>query len=163
MATAILGGVFDPIHNEHLHIAQQALTDYSLDEVIFVPAHSPPHKPQPRASAPHRLRMLTCALEGWPGFSISTCELERKGTSYTIDTLHTLNPDFLICGEDAYQELNSWKSAALVKKRVRFIVIPRSNPLSSSLIRDKIKQGESLSGLVPESVEAYIEENGLYR
>lgn len=158
----MFGGVFDPIHNLHLDIARQALVEYSLSKVIFVPANIPPHKPQPAANSTQRLAMLRLALKN-TSFELSSCELDREGVSYTIDTLKFLQPDYLILGEDAYLELDSWKQPAEIRELVKFIVIPRVNPLSSSLIRAKVRQGESIESLVAPEVVNYIAENGLYR
>jgi len=164
MSIAVFGGVFDPIHNLHLDIASQALAKYSLSKVIFVPSNLPPHKNPPGANATQRLEMLTLALKSLQNtsFELSSCEIERAGVSYTIDTLHLLKPDYLILGEDAYQELDTWKQPEEIRKLVKFIVIPRDNPLSSSQIRAKVCSGVSLASLVPSEVEDYIRVQGLY-
>src|SRR5262245_7482462 len=79
------GGSFDPVHIGHLHVAREAQRAFALDRVVFVPAAQPPHKPGRRlASGEHRVRMLELAIGDTPGWSVSTLELERGGTSYTI-------------------------------------------------------------------------------
>ena len=67
----LLGGTFDPVHNGHLHLAEQAQRFFNLEKVVFIPAYRSPHKSalEP-VSCEHRLSMLTLALEGLPRFSI---------------------------------------------------------------------------------------------
>ncbi|MFA5927909.1 MAG: nicotinate-nucleotide adenylyltransferase [Candidatus Margulisiibacteriota bacterium] len=161
MKTAILGGIFDPVHNEHLHIARMARDQYRC-KVVFVPSFLPPHKQMPAASAKDRVEMLKLALAD-TGFRISLCEIVRGGNSYTIDTVRELKPDHVICGEDAYQDIDTWKEAELLKKSVHFIVIPRIIDLSSTAIRQRIKQDRPITDLVPDKVEQYIKLNGLYK
>lgn len=112
----IFGGTFDPIHLGHIHLALQAKTQFCLDKVIFIPTHtSPPKEKQPVTAAFHRLAMLTLALEEYSDCSISMVEINRKGISYTIDTLESLlktfvdSELFLIIGADSFLELNTWK------------------------------------------------------
>jgi len=162
MVSAILGGVFDPFHNQHIQIALDSREKYNLDKIVFVPAKTPPHKDSPKASGEQRLYMLKLALNSFPEFVISDCELKRPGISYTIDTIEFLKPDYLILGADAYSILDTWHNIDKIKKMVEFIVVPRIVRLSSSSIRSKLEKGESISGLVPIAVEKYIIENRLY-
>ena len=85
----ILGGTFDPIHNGHLYIAQQAVQQYNLDKVIFVPNGNPPHKHNIHAEPEHRYKMVELAVFDNPYFKTSRYEIDREGISYTYDTLHT--------------------------------------------------------------------------
>lgn len=114
---ALMGGTFDPIHFGHLIIAQEALSQFSLDEVIFIPAGQPPHK-RNRIITPyeHRLTMTKLAIDSNPNFSISSLENERMGPSYTIDTVKyfiELLPHgsevFFITGADAILDIPTWK------------------------------------------------------
>ena len=111
----VLGGSFDPIHIGHLLIAQDALEQVRLDEVIFVPAFVPPHKQHlERVSSEQRLEMVRLAVEGDDRFSVSDQELKRGGVSYTIDTVEELKksrPDVdwvLLVGSDTLVDLHSW-------------------------------------------------------
>ncbi|MFH1428627.1 MAG: nicotinate (nicotinamide) nucleotide adenylyltransferase [Candidatus Margulisiibacteriota bacterium] len=162
MSKAILGGLFDPTHNLHLAIAAQAINDYELEKVIFVPANIPPHKSQPLASPEHRLAMLKLAIDNNPDFEISTIELERGGLSYTVDTLKILRPEYLILGEDAYRQLDTWKEPDTIRDMVDIIVIPRIDPLSSTMLREKLKAGKPVSVWLTPRVEEYIKEHRLY-
>lgn len=163
MAIALLGGAFDPPHNQHLAIAHKAMADYSLDRVIFVPLNQPPHKEFPLVSPAYRLAMVQLAIEHEPRFSVSDCEIQRGGISYTIDTVRVLNPQYLIVGEDAYSGLSTWKDPEALCKLIQFIIIPRTVEVSSTMVRALVARGASLKGLVPEAVVRYIREHALYQ
>jgi len=128
----ILGGSFDPIHLGHLRSAEEVREALALDRVYFVPAHQPPHKPQRRlADGPDRLAMLELAIADNPAFCASAVEIERGGTSYSVDTLQSfaqVEPDaslFLIVGMDAYREIQSWKDAPRIFELANVIVTSR--------------------------------------
>ena len=111
----ILGGTFNPIHLGHLRMAQELADALNLSEVRFIPAANPPHKNMPTVSAKHRAAMVQLAIAGNPIFTLDTCELERMGVSYTIDTLISLREELgadaalcLIMGSDAFVHLNTW-------------------------------------------------------
>ena len=112
----VFGGTFDPIHNAHLLLAEQASEALGLERVIFVPAKAPPHKRGAElAPAADRLRMVCLATKGNPGFAVSDMELRRRGPSYTVDTIKNLKRRlgsgvglcFLI-GGDTIGELPTW-------------------------------------------------------
>jgi nicotinate-nucleotide adenylyltransferase len=112
----IIGGTFDPIHIGHLVIAEEALTELQLEKVIFIPAGNPPHKPnEPITDAAYRLAMTKLAISGNPAFEVSTIEMERKGPSYTVDTIEELRATFgedvdlfFIMGVDSVLEIPTW-------------------------------------------------------
>src|SRR6185312_1151077 len=110
---AILGGTFDPVHLGHLRAAWEAAE--ALDaEVRLVPAHVPPHRSAPVASAPQRVAILRAALAGQDRLKLDTRELDRDGPSYTYDTLAGLRPEIgarplvLLIGSDAFAALPTW-------------------------------------------------------
>jgi nicotinate-nucleotide adenylyltransferase len=111
---AILGGTFDPVHNAHLRVAWEAAD--ALDaEVRLMPAHVPPHRPAPVASAAQRVALLRAALAGQSRLTLDERELRRSRPSYTIDTLRELRaelgaerPLFLLVGADAFAGLPTW-------------------------------------------------------
>lgn len=112
----VFGGTFDPIHVAHLRCAEEARAALRLDEVLFVPSASPPHKGgRARASPGDRLAMVRLAIAGNRGFRASTIEIDRPGRSYTVDTLRLLRerlPDtrlVLLVGLDAFREIGTWK------------------------------------------------------
>ena len=91
MNIGVLGGTFDPVHNGHLLVAEEAKTRLNLAVVIFVPAGQPWLKVErPITPAEHRLQMLRLALADKPDFKLSTMEIERAGPSYTVDTITEL-------------------------------------------------------------------------
>ena len=103
----ILGGNFNPVHNAHLVVADQVRQQLGLDKVLLMPEYEPPHVDAKGTIAEHhRLKMLELAIEGIEGLEIETIELERKGISYTYDTMKLLNerdPDtdyYFIIGAD---------------------------------------------------------------
>ncbi len=87
----LLGGTFDPVHNGHLALAACARERCRLDAVVFIPAANPPHKEQRSITdLRHRCRMLELACGIGSGYYVSSLEAERRGPSYTVDTLRTL-------------------------------------------------------------------------
>ncbi len=112
----VLGGSFNPVHTGHLILAQDALEHFALKKVLLMPCANPPHKPAGfLASAAHRVAMLQLAVKDNPCLVVSTLEIERGGTSYTIDTLRQLramNPSaryVFIIGGDSLLELHTWR------------------------------------------------------
>lgn len=128
-----MGGTFDPIHNGHLVIAECARHEFQLDQVVFVPCGSPPHKKDyDITDAKHRYRMVELAVAGNPYFRISPVEIERQGISYAIDTLKifqtiygTDTELFFITGADAIVEILTWKKVDEVMEMCSFIAATR--------------------------------------
>ncbi len=114
-ALGLLGGSFDPVHKGHVALARKLAAAAGIDEVRFVIAASPPHRPALVAPASLRLRMLKAALDGHPGFSVEECELQSSGPRYTVDTLQLLrrlNPGRALCwmmGFDSFLTLPGWR------------------------------------------------------
>ncbi|WP_394522103.1 nicotinate-nucleotide adenylyltransferase [Lacrimispora sp. JR3] len=111
----IMGGTFDPIHNGHLMLGEQAYLEYNLDEIWFMPSGNPPHKKNHHVTAPdQRLAMTVAAVEGRPGFVSSDFELRRNGNTYTAQTLRLLRkayPEhtyYFIVGADSLYEIEKW-------------------------------------------------------
>ena len=117
MRVGVLGGTFDPVHNGHLIIAEEAQAKLGLTKVTFIPAGRPYFKDGEDVSdMERRLDMLRLAVNGNPSFEIDTLELEREGATYTIDTMEELRRRmgkevelFFIIGIDALSELGRWK------------------------------------------------------
>lgn len=187
MATGVLGGSFDPVHHGHLIAADRAAEALGLDTVLFVPARQQPLKPsEPAASAMHRVTMLRLAIGGYSRFAVDTCELEREGPSYTVDTLRLLRERWaderlvLILGADAAATLPRWRAADEVARLAEIAVLTRPGApevtsafvkhlvatpaieISSSDIRARCLTGKSIRYLVPEGVAQYIGRHGLY-
>jgi nicotinate-nucleotide adenylyltransferase len=110
----ILGGTFDPVHFGHLRPALEIQQQLGLQEVRLVPCRTPPHRPQPLASASQRVAMLEAAIRDHPVLRIDTRELERDGPSWTLDTLVSLHQELggqsvcLLLGMDAFHGLSTW-------------------------------------------------------
>ena len=108
----ILGGTFDPVHNGHLLLGEQAYREYGLDEIWFMPSHVPPHKKDHHITdGAARIRMLELATESVPYFLVSDFEMGREGNTYTAQTLALLKeayPDievYFIIGADSLSYL----------------------------------------------------------
>lgn len=117
MKIGIYGGTFNPIHLGHVALAKSCADALSLDQVIFIPTYSPPHKEGKEViEAHHRMNLCKLAVEDEPRFHVSDIEVSRKGLSYTVDTLRALKglyPDaalYLIMGSDMYFTIEQWRS-----------------------------------------------------
>jgi nicotinate-nucleotide adenylyltransferase len=112
----VYGGTFNPPHLGHLVCAQEAHLQLGLDRILFVPAARPPHKPVPEdPGAVHRLALCRLAVANDDRMEVCELEIDRGGTSFTVDTLEELkstDPDselFLILGGDNAAGLPSWR------------------------------------------------------
>jgi len=129
----IMGGTFNPIHNGHLVTAQEALSQFKLDKVIFIPTGNPPHKIENEvASAEDRYTMTVIATSSNSNFFVSRMEIDRKGKSYTIDTVRQLRKIYgknsllyFITGADAILEILTWKNTGEIVSLCKFIAATR--------------------------------------
>ncbi len=129
---ALLGGSFNPPHVGHLRIAIEAREILRPEQVLFLPAAVPPHKPGDFL-LPFSLRakMVAAAINGAESFALSTLENERQGPSYTIDTLRILkkaHPDHRLCfilGAPDFIVLDSWHDWRALPAQADLVVIPR--------------------------------------
>ena len=187
----IFGGSFNPPHVAHLIVAETVRDQFGLDQVLWIPNYSPPHKANGELAAPaHRYAMTERAIGGYDRFAISDIELTRGGTSYTIDTLRQLqkaHPDTtfsLIIGSDSLRTFAHWHEADAIAALVPIIVYTRPGGLSGvveprfanqvrfadaplleisgSEIRARVQQGRSIRYLVPDAVRMYLHQEGLY-
>ena len=185
----IYGGSFDPVHLGHLLVAQAAREELGLDRLFFIPAAQSPFK---QTSTPLagtvRAQLLRLALAGKAWCEVDTQEIERRGVSYTIDTLHTCAQRFpkaelfYLIGADHAPTLPQWRAADQMANLARFVIIPRPGktdapapppfksltlkgwPLavSSTEIRARIKNNQPFDHLVPATVAEAIRNNRLY-
>ena len=185
----VLGGTFDPPHIGHLILAQCALEYFQFDRVIFIPANKQPHKlDQPISAGKIRLEMLKLALADDKHFEISAIELDDDSVSYTCQTLHKLKalyPKYelyFIMGGDNITDIQTWKNpeeifllAEVVAAhrpafpaegehagQIKLFPMPQIE-ISSTAIRENVKQGKAIKYLVADSVEKYIIKHNLYK
>ncbi|WP_010630256.1 nicotinate-nucleotide adenylyltransferase [Sporolactobacillus vineae] len=185
----LMGGTFDPPHQMHLLIAQEALEACRLDEVWFLPTYDPPHiqGKVAQTSADDRVQMVRRAISGNSRFRISLVEVERGGKSYTVETVRELTrrfPDdrfYFILGADMVDDLPNWHGIEELCRMTSFIAFrrpgfPAENPahadvayinmplidISSSLIRDRLQEGRSCRYFMPDAVIDYIKGRHLY-
>jgi nicotinate-nucleotide adenylyltransferase len=133
MKKGVLGGTFDPIHNGHLAIAEEARRELSLDEVIFVPASCPRLKAaSPVATPGQRVHMVRLAISVSPYYRLSTVEVERPGPSCSVDTVAELRGQldeagelYFILGQDNLAELPRWREPERLVKMCRLVAVPR--------------------------------------
>ncbi|MBF0696610.1 nicotinate-nucleotide adenylyltransferase [Actinomyces bowdenii] len=187
----IMGGTFDPIHHGHLVAASEVQNVFDLDEVVFVPTWAQPFKKGRRVSpAEHRYLMTVIATAPNPRFTVSRVDIDRGGTTYTIDTLHDITAEYpgaelyFITGADALEQILTWKSSeeifglahmvgvtrpghvlsdsGLPRDRVSLLEVP-AMAISSSDCRRRVGEGIPVWYLVPDGVVQYIRKYGLYR
>jgi nicotinate-nucleotide adenylyltransferase len=185
----VMGGTFDPIHHGHLVAASEVAQSFDLEEVIFVPTGEPWQK-RAVSSAEHRYLMTVIATAANPRFTVSRVDIERKGPTYTIDTLRDLQkerPDadlFFISGADAISQILSWKDAHELWALAHFVAVTRPGhaltvsqlpdgdvsllevpalSISSTDCRTRVGRGFPVWYLVPDGVVQYISKHHLYR
>lgn len=187
----VMGGTFDPIHHGHLVAASEVQDFFDLDEVIFVPTSTQPFKRGRRVTDPeHRYLMTVIATASNPRFSVSRVDIDRGGTTYTIDTLrdlHRMRPNsefFFITGADALAKILLWKDAEELFELAHFVGVTRPGhefvteglpaentsllevpamAISSTDCRSRVAAGSPVWYLVPDGVVQYINKYQLYR
>lgn len=189
----ILGGTFNPPHLAHLIVAQEVRETLALDLVVLIPSHTHAFKGEAAASPVHRATMTELAAAGDRGLAVDRVEVQRGGTSFTVDTLRILRERepgtrwSLILGQDILPELPAWREAERLPELADIVVTTRgaagvADPapdlpfagdctfvpvpaleLSSTAVRRRVARGRSIRHWVPPAVEAYIREHGLYR
>jgi nicotinate-nucleotide adenylyltransferase len=131
MRLGIYGGTFDPIHLGHLVLAEQCREACSLDQVWFVVAGTPPHKPARRTSVAHRLEMARIAVAGHPAFVVSDIEATRPGPHFSVETLESVRqqrPDdalFFLIGADSLTDLPTWREPNRIARLATIVVVNR--------------------------------------
>ena len=129
---AVFGGSFNPVHNGHIALAKHAMDALSLDRVLFVVDRIPPHKTLAEgATDTQRVEMLRLALADEPRFCVETLELEREGTSYTVDTLtqlHAREPNaefYFLMGSDMLLSFDTWRKPEEISKLATLVCTVR--------------------------------------
>lgn len=155
----ILGGTFDPIHNGHLRVAQEALEQCALAQVRFIPSGTPPHRATPHASAKARWEMVRLALNSHADFLVDVREVFRTDPCYTVDTLTGLRAELgeqqsicLILGGDAFLQLHTWHEWRRLFELAHLVVLQRAGgpPLGNAMdTADAALQAEYRARLAP--------------
>ena len=193
MKICLFGGTFDPPHLGHLLIAQTVCEAENFEKIVFIPALKPPHKNRNNIT-PIKLRMemLESAVLDNPRFEISQVEIQRGGTSYSVDTIkqfktkYQLTKDnlFFLIGSDTLSQFNLWKEPQQIVNECSVLVAvrpgfkPSSIPnwilhniqfaniprfeISSSNIRKRWKENKTIRYMVPLSVWDTINKYNLY-
>jgi len=132
MRLGLFGGTFDPVHFGHLLLAEQCREQCELDEVWFLPAGAPPHKQNADISAGRiRAEMLELAIAGHQSFAMNCMELDRAGTTFTVETLqqlHDENPSrelFFIVGADSLADLPTWREPQQIARLATIVAVNR--------------------------------------
>ena len=185
----IFGGTFDPVHNGHLMLADAALSELQLDRLYLVPAAQSPFKPEDTPTGNGaRLELLQLAFADHDRCEIDPQELQRGGTSYTIDTLreytarhHNATLTCLI-GADHVPTLPQWRDAEELAELAEFAAVPRPGEapinfpppfrghwlsgepvaVAASDIRARVREGQEIQHLVPPAVAGAIANLNLY-
>ncbi len=184
----ILGGLFDPIHNGHLALSRHALEQLNLNKVLLIPTYKPPHREEISDYA-HRLRMTEISVENEDGFEASDLESHIEGQSYTLKTLKKLKkeyPEFalyFLIGSDNLKKMEDWYKPEEIMRLAQIVMAKRpgeegSAPgkyrgriieidmppvdISSTQIREAVRNGRPIDKFVPEKVAEYIKGNNLY-
>lgn len=148
----ILGGTFDPPHMGHLMLAERAREEAGLDKVVFLPAGCPyKKKDHPVQDGAVRLKMLELAIADYDRFSVSDLELSREGSTYTFETMETLNvmhPEaeyYFIMGADCLYSIQDWKEPERIFRACHVIAAAR-NSSSREELEQKRKELENRYG-----------------
>jgi nicotinate-nucleotide adenylyltransferase len=185
----VMGGTFDPVHIGHLIAAAEAHHAFELERVVFMPAGDPWQK-NALADAEDRFMMTMLGTAAHPDFSVSRLELDRRGPTYTADTVAALRDYygdvqvFFILGTDAAANLGTWKRLDELTPSMEVIAVARPGvgaelqphdgwppvhrldiptvDISGSEIRERVRTGRSIDFLVPRDVATYIRSHGLY-
>lgn len=185
-------GTFNPIHSGHLIIANHMVEFSDLDEIwMVVTPHNPHKKKRTLLEDHHRFEMVRRALEEYPKLKPSKIEFDLPQPNYTVNTLAHLEdtyPDYLfalIMGEDNLKSLHKWKNYEVILDRYAIYVYPRISEgtvehqfkdhpkitkvnapimeLSSTFIRNSIKEGKNIRPMLPAEVWQYLDEMNFYR
>jgi nicotinate-nucleotide adenylyltransferase len=183
----IFGGTFDPVHVGHLAAASAARHQCALARVLLVVAGDPWQKHgHVVAPADARFEMVEAAVDGVDGLEASRIELDRKGLTYTIDTVEQLSSAdrelYLIVGDDVAARIDTWNRVDALRDLVTLVIVARAHAtpkppppgwrvtrvaiprldVSSSALRASIANGEPVDFLVPLPAVRVLRARGLY-
>jgi nicotinate-nucleotide adenylyltransferase len=153
-----MGGTFDPVHFGHLVTAEEALVQFNLDKVVFMPTGQPARKTgREVTSAEHRYLMTVIATSANPDFDVSRMEIDRPGLTYTVDTMLALREAhgpqaelYFITGADAVWDIATWRDAGRFEGLCTFIAATRPG---YDLDAAMLEHADALSRLTIEFIE----------
>lgn len=134
----LFGGTFDPIHIGHIKLAERVLREFSLDEIVFIPAGNPPHKTDRKtADKAHRFNMVQLAVKDFPEFSVSDFEMRNDKPNYSYITISYFKEKYpndeiyFIIGGDSFRDFPKWKNYRTLLTLCTFIVVSRPGVAAS--------------------------------
>ena len=185
----IYSGSFNPIHHGHVMLANYLVEFSDLDELWFVVTpQNPLKKKEDLLDDDERLKMVQLAVGDDPRFHVSDIEMHLPTPSYTINTLTALSeqhPDcefIFICGMDSLQNLKNWREYQKILDNYELLVFPREGfdggdlinypsvnvlktpiiEVSSTFIRNCVKEGRDMRHFMPEKAFQYMQEHHFY-
>ena len=186
--TALLGGTFDPLHNGHLTIARSVLEQGLADEVwLLVTPCNPWKKDNDLLDDNIRYKMVADAVRDMEGIRASDFEFKLDKPSYTANTLRRISADYpdrefvITIGADNWVKFHNWREADFILENYPITVYPRKGypidhlsgnmtlldcplmDISSTQIRQMVKDGTPINEFVPASVARTIKKKGLYQ
>lgn len=185
---AIYGGSFNPIHLGHLLTGYDVIEKLGYDYVLYIPANIPVHKDfKDGIDSKLRLKMVQLAINQYDKFGVSDIEIKRGGLTYTYDTVLELQKRYgfkeklgIVFGDDLLSGLHTWKNIATLQDMTELICLKRDDnqvsdspykirylnnrvfSISSTEIRDRIKNGLPINYFLPKEVYNFITNNKLY-
>ena len=130
----IFGGAFDPVHKGHVSSIIELKGKLDFSELKIIPCNIPAQKEKTIASNSERLEMLKLAFDEFDNINIDSFELDKKGISYTVDTLEAITKKSksgqhltLIMGLDAFINLTSWKNYERILELSSILILRRPN------------------------------------
>lgn len=191
MNVAVFSGSFNPIHVGHLILGSYVTEFTDIDEVWFLVTPQSPFKAGlDSLDEKERLKMVGLALKDYPNLKASDFEFTLTKPSYTVNTLTLLKEKYpehnfsLLIGADNWTVFDKWKDNQIILDNFKIYVYPRLDfnisipskfrscvealdtpiiEISSTFIRESLQKGKNIKAFLPETVYAYIIENGLYK
>jgi len=188
----LFGGTFDPLHIGHLLVAQTIFEAENFDNIVFIPTLKTPRKNN-ITHIKDRLAMLRMGVTSNPNFEISDLEIQRGGTSYSIDTIREYKSDqdydsrelYYLIGSDSLQTFHTWEEPREILDECQVIVALRPGfrpsdipnwilrkvrfasiprfEISSSTIRSRWQENKTIRYMVTQPVWEYINDHGIYK
>jgi len=190
--TGVFGGAFNPVHNGHVRLAEEAVKQLKLRRLLIIPTYVSPHKHTELLPFEDRAEMCRRAFGHIPGAEVSDIEVRLGGTSYSINTVRALKemyPDeqlFLLIGGDMLFSFDKWYKYESLLKETKVCAVARDDDslvdmmeyaneigrvkvlptqavtMSSTQVRETVANGGDISEMVPAGVAEFIREKGLY-